>query len=70
MLTRCKVRCQSVSQDYNGMYTYELIPVTGGSKENEEYFKWTPNGQFKFGVTADRKFEPGKYYYVDFTPAE
>jgi hypothetical protein len=70
MVTRCKVRCRNVSQDYNGNWSYLLEPVTGGSPENDEYFKWTPSGKFEFGVTEERKFEAGKYYYVDFVLAE
>lgn len=69
-MTRCKVRCQSVTQDANGMWSYLFFPVTGGSAENEQFFKWTPSGKFEFGVTAERKFEPGKYYFVDFEPTE
>lgn len=69
MLTRCKVRCESVTQDRNGMYSYLFYPVTGGSEENEQFFRWTPNGKIEFGVTTEKKFEPGEEYYLDFTLA-
>jgi hypothetical protein len=39
---------------------------------NEKYFKATPSAQFNVQTVneaAASKFEIGKYYYVDFTPA-
>lgn len=69
MKTRCKVTCESVTQ-HTGGYEYVFNFVTSGSKENEDFFKWTPHGKFEFGVTEERKFEPGKEYYVDITLAE
>lgn len=70
MLTRCKARCDQITQNREGMWSYLFYPVTGGSAENEQFFKWTPSGKFEFGVTEEKKFEVGKTYYVDFTPAD
>lgn len=50
----------------------ELSAVYNGSEENKKYFKWTPNGKIVLGILneeAASMFEPGKEYYVDFTPA-
>lgn len=70
MLTRCKAICHQVIQYNTGMWGYVFHPVTGGSTENEQFFKWTPSGKFEFGVTEEKKFEVGKTYYVDFTLAD
>lgn len=54
------------------VYTVTLYPVTGGSPENEKFYASTPGGEIKLGVInagAVAQFEPGKTYYVDFTPA-
>lgn len=48
-------------------------PVYSGSKENEQFFRATPGGQIMLNVVnedAAKQFEPGKEYYVDFTPAD
>lgn len=50
----------------------ELKAFYDGSEENKQYFKWTPNGSVTLGIlnpSAAAIFEPGKEYYVDFTPA-
>lgn len=53
--------------------TVKLTAVYDNSPENKEFFKWTPNGQISIGLLAPKawqRFELGKEYYVDFTPAE
>lgn len=43
------------------------------SAEAQEFFKYTPYGTLEMGtVNADAAgmFEPGKAYYLDFSPAE
>lgn len=53
--------------------TVHLIPVTGGSPENESFYKWTPGGNIVLSTInqeAAEKFEVGKDYYVDFSKAE
>lgn len=50
-----------------------LWAVSCGSKENEEFFKYTPSGTIQLSIvnpTAAEQFEPGKEYYVDFIKAE
>lgn len=72
MNVRAKFQCQSIETHANGGYV-KMMPVTGGSAENEQFFKWTPSGELRMGIVSPevlKQFEPGKNYYVDFTPAE
>lgn len=51
----------------------KLNPVMSGSKENEEFYKYSPSGSIELGTineAAATSFEIGKEYYVDFTPAQ
>jgi hypothetical protein len=69
---RCKVYC-SLKQPYGDGFYLSFSPVVDGSPENKEFFKYTPGGQVIFHVlnrNASEKFEQGKQYYVDFSPAE
>jgi hypothetical protein len=50
----------------------KLSPIMSGSEENKEFYKYTPPGSIELGTVneaAAEKFEIGKEYYVDFTPA-
>ena len=50
-----------------------LMPVVGGSPENDQFFSATPGGKIRMDVVnaaALEQFEVGKQYYVDFTLAE
>lgn len=78
-MVRCKMMCveKGVTAygpgDENKNAKIVLSPVTGGSEENKKFFKWTPSGRIELGVVnaeAAALFEPGKEYYIDFTPAE
>ena len=69
---RAKFKVEEVTKTTNG-HSIKLSPVTGGSTENESFFKYTPWGEIKIGTInphAVAQFEPGKQVYVDFTPAE
>jgi hypothetical protein len=71
-MVRAKFIVQEVAQTVQGG-KLKLMPVTGGSPENEQFFKWTPYGQIEIGTInpeAIKQFEPGKEFYVDFTPVE
>ncbi len=49
-----------------------LYPVTGGSDENQKYYKYTPGGECRLSIlneAAARQFEVGKEYYVTFEQA-
>lgn len=48
-----------------------LQAVTQGSEENKIFWDYTPSGIINLFITnpnAVNQFEPGKEYYVDFTP--
>jgi hypothetical protein len=76
MITRCKFSCQVVRKTFaregdSGKFVYEaeFSAVCTGSKENEEFFKWTPSGSLKIGVYKEDVFQPGKDYYIDISEA-
>lgn len=49
----------------------KLHPVTGGSKENETFYKYTPAGSTELSTinkTAADAFVVGTECYVDFSP--
>lgn len=55
------------------IYSIQMTPVTSGSKENDEFFKYTPGGTLNLSTinaTAAKMFEYGKEYYIDISPAE
>jgi len=70
---RCKVACSSKVNLGGGGFTLGFYAVYAGSEENDKYFKATPSAQFyvqTVNEVAAAQFEPGKQYYVDFTPAD
>lgn len=74
MSVRAKFTCQSKEHDTSDPAhgTVTLEAVHSGSPENEEFFNMTPSGQISLGILnpyAFDQFEPGKDYYVDFSPA-
>lgn len=80
-MTRAKFKCNSIkkylSTVWNGgkpeqgvLYAFEFQAVTGNSEENESFFASTPTGNISISAIRDDLFEPGREYYVDFTPAE
>ena len=69
MTTRCKFKCDSVTQ-FEGAASVVLTPVVGGTDENKEFWKYTPSGKLEFNyVNENVKFIPGKTYYLDVTEA-
>lgn len=72
MSVRAKFKCVEKTQSEMGN-KIKLQPVTSGSKENDEFFKWTPYGSIEIGTineNAALQFEVGKQYYVDFSETE
>lgn len=68
---RAKFTCAEINFGVDGARV-TMQPVTDGSKENEEFYKWTPGGNIVLDVVSKdtaKKFETGQEYYVDFTPA-
>jgi len=50
-----------------------LSPVTSGSEENKNFFRWTPWGKLDMGTIneeAIKEFVPGREFFIDFTPAD
>lgn len=72
MSVRAKFKVESVLHSQNG-HNVVLFPVTSGSDENKEFYKYTPGGKIELStinVAAAEQFVPGKEVYVDFSPAE
>jgi hypothetical protein len=66
------VRAKFLCTQLQGNQLYFNV-VTSGSKENEDFFKYTPSGQITMLIDNEKakdQFEIGKQYYVDFTLAE
>ncbi len=79
MNVRAKMRCWLVQPLHSGDPSEQcaqicLMPVyDDGSAENASWAKWTPAGEIRLTITnpaAIEKFELGKAYFVDFTPAD
>lgn len=74
-IVRAKFRCVATNKsDYGAgpQDTVILQPVTSG-QGNESWSKWTPAGKLEMTITnpeAVAKFELGKSYFLDFTPAD
>lgn len=72
MTVRAKLKCQEKAQLADGYFRLRFTAVAGDSPENEKFFATTPSASLEFTLkssdTAGR-FEPGKEYYADFTPA-
>lgn len=67
-----RVLSRKVTQ-YPGV-TIELGAVShDGTPENERFHRYTPSGTITMTVdnpAADAEFQPGREFYVDFTPVE
>jgi len=72
MKVRCKFKCTKKILGENGTEII-LVPVTSGSEENSNFFKWTPYGEFRMGTVSDsvaEQFIPSKQYYIDIIVVE
>lgn len=76
---RAKFVCNSITRQRHWdpskgeTQTIKLTPVVGGSEENKAFYEATPSGSIELMTVNEetaKSFELGKYYYVDFTPAE
>lgn len=71
MSVKAKFRVESVTHNTSGG-SIKLAPVTGGSAENESFFKYTPCGYIELGTineAAIQQFKPGAEFFVEFTDA-
>lgn len=69
---RAKFKVAAITHMENGA-EIRMQPVTDGSPENKEFFKWTPGGEIKIALVKEELvagIKPGQAFYVDFTPAE
>ena len=70
MNTRCKFKCNSVTEHEGGNKSAELVPVVSGSEENKNFWKYTPSGKLELTwLNPNVEFKPGQEYYLDITPA-
>lgn len=72
-MVRCKFKVSEKILQDDGCATIKMEPVYCGSPENEQFFRYTPFGNFSFGTInpqAAEQMEEGKEYYIDITPAE
>jgi hypothetical protein len=78
MTVRAKFQCVGKNHSHqpaeNVYCEIVLVPVwTGENGENASWSKATPNGRLTMGITnpaAIDTFDLGKFYYLDFTPAD
>lgn len=75
MIVKAKFFCSSVSKTVSNsrgpifQYTYKFHAVYNNSEENKKYWEATPSGVIELTGMRDDLFEPGKEYYLEFTPA-
>lgn len=79
MKVRAKMKAYAVTPMHDGKPNeasaeIRLMPVyDDGNPENASWSKYTPSGEVRLFITnpaAIAAFEPGKCYFVDFTPAD
>ena len=74
MSVRAKFRCTSITIFEGESREYSFSPVYGADgSANADWSKWTPNGSLQMTINNPAcfdKFETGREYYLDFTPAE
>lgn len=68
---RCKFICNNIiiNPTVNTAYVV-MSAVVNGSKENEEFFRYTPSGDLTLQVvnpSAIESLRVGKQYYIDIT---
>ncbi len=73
-MVRAKFVCSENKQtaDGNVIRFYATTGDDNPESENSKFFKYTPAGEVVLQTVneeAAKQFEPGKAYYVDFTPA-
>jgi hypothetical protein len=74
VMVRAKMICEElVLQEDEGGGSVKLRPVTCGSAENDNFYRYTPAGSLALSVInseAVKQFELGRSYYVDVSPAD
>jgi hypothetical protein len=76
MTVRAKFRCNSIESfapaGTEGTRSFRFSAVyDDGIPENQRYARYTPSGELRISVdNPGVTFEPGRDYYLDFTPVE
>ena len=68
MTVRAKFTCTELTLTTYG-HRAKFSPVTSGSPENEQFYRYTPGGSLELGTLKEMPFEVGKEYYLDITEA-
>jgi hypothetical protein len=71
-MIRAKFRCTQVTRNEYGEEVVDF-QAAYGTGENAQWSKATPSGQVHMNISTDGaqgKFQPGKHYFLDFTPAD
>ena len=76
---RAKFWVKEIVHHHNGQagadqpVTVKLAAAYGNGKGNEDWSKYTPQGDISMMITnpaASEMFELGKHFFIDFTPAD
>ncbi|MEI6487336.1 MAG: hypothetical protein WCP52_00165 [Bacteroidota bacterium] len=71
---RAKFVVSHIINHADGSINVNAHPVHSGSEENKSFNDYTPSGKLELhiskGKEAQKLFEPGKEYYLDFTLVE
>jgi hypothetical protein len=73
MRTRAKFKVDSKDPGETGSVKLSPVYSTDPNHENKSFWDATPSGSIEMWINNPKgfaAFEPGKEYYVDFTPAE
>ena len=71
-MVRAKFKVTEVTENENG-HRIKMTPVTTGSEENKQFFKYTPYGSIEIGTINNdvaKELLVGQDFYVDFTKAD
>lgn len=69
-VTRCKFKCDRVTEHAGGNRDVHMTPVMSGSEENKSFWAASPGGEFRLNwVNPNVRFVPGKEYYIDISLA-
>lgn len=66
-MIRAKFRCLSVTEKYDGSIIANLSPVKRNGKdgENDQFWKYSPNGDCELHFHKECAIKVGAYYYID-----
>lgn len=62
---RLKLRCMTVSHDWQGASTATFRPVHKDTPENRIFWEATPAGEATLCYKGELPYKPGAFYFVD-----